>query len=55
MKHSFIEMEIVTGKTYVCQRTAYELNRFSKFVIVVPSVLIRDGVLKNLQIAHDHF
>lgn len=53
-----IEMETGTGKTYVYLRTIYELNRksgFKKFVIVVPSVPIREGVLKNLQITHEHF
>ncbi len=51
------EMETGTGKTYVYLRTIYELNRvygFKKFVIVVPSVAIREGVLKNLSITHDH-
>lgn len=53
-----VEMETGTGKTYVYLRTIYELNKlygFKKFVIVVPSVAIREGVLKNLQITHDHF
>lgn len=53
-----IEMETGTGKTYVYLRTVYELNKlygFKKFVIVVPSVAIREGVLKNLQITQDHF
>ena len=53
-----VEMETGTGKTYVYLRTIYELNEsygFKKFVIVVPSVAIREGVLKNLQITHDHF
>ena len=53
-----IEMETGTGKTYVYLKTIYELNKlygFKKFVIVVPSVAIREGVLKNLQITHDHF
>lgn len=53
-----IEMETGTGKTYVYLRTAYELNRrygFTKFVIVVPSVAIREGVLKSLEITRDHF
>lgn len=56
--HFSIEMETGTGKTYVYLRTIYELNRvygFKKFVIVVPSVAIREGVLKNLQITHEHF
>lgn len=53
-----VEMETGTGKTYVYLRTIYELNKhygFTKFVIVVPSIAIREGVLKNLQITHDHF
>ncbi len=53
-----IEMETGTGKTYVYLRTIYDLNEqygFKKFVIVVPSVAIREGVLKNLEITHDHF
>ena len=56
--HFSIEMETGTGKTYVYLRTIYELNNkygFKKFVIVVPSVPIREGVLKNLQITHEHF
>lgn len=56
--HFSIEMETGTGKTYVYLRTIYELNRkygFKKFIIVVPSVPIREGVLKNLQITHEHF
>jgi type III restriction enzyme len=47
-----VEMETGTGKTYVYLRTIYELNKlygFKKFVIVVPSIAIREGVLKNLQ------
>ncbi len=53
-----VEMETGTGKTYVYLRTIYELNKvygFNKFVIVVPSVAIREGVLKNLEITHEHF
>ena len=53
-----VEMETGTGKTYVYLRTIYELNRlygFRKFVIVVPSIAIREGVLKNLQITYEHF
>lgn len=56
--HFSVEMETGTGKTYVYLRTIYELNSrygFKKFVIVVPSVPIREGVLKNLQITHEHF
>ena len=46
--HFSIEMETGTGKTYVYLRTIYELNKkygFKKFVIVVPSIAIREGVL----------
>jgi type III restriction enzyme len=53
-----LEMETGTGKTYVYLRTIYELNKnygFKKFVIVVPSIAIREGVLKNLEITHEHF
>ena len=53
-----IEMETGTGKTYVYLRTVHELSKtygFKKFVIVVPSVAIREGVLKSLQIMHEHF
>lgn len=53
-----IEMETGTGKTYVYLRTIFELNKlygFSKFVIVVPSVAIKEGVYKSLQIMEDHF
>lgn len=53
-----IEMETGTGKTYVYLRTIYELNKtygFTKFVIVVPSVAIREGVLQNLEITDKHF
>jgi len=55
--HFSVEMETSTGKTYVYLRTVYELNSvygFKKFVIVVPSVAIREGVLKNLTVTHDH-
>lgn len=53
-----VEMETGTGKTYVYLRTIRELHRqygFRKFVIVVPSVAIREGVLKNLRVTHEHF
>ena len=53
-----VEMETGTGKTYVYLRTILELNRrfgFTKFVIVVPSVAIKEGVYKSLQITRDHF
>lgn len=53
-----VEMETGTGKTYVYLRTIFELNKkygFKKFIIVVPSVAIREGALKNLEITSDHF
>ncbi|CEG26478.1 type III restriction-modification system endonuclease [Bacillus sp. B-jedd] len=53
-----VEMETGTGKTYVYLRSIYELNKqygFTKFVIVVPSVAIREGVYKSLQITEQHF
>jgi type III restriction enzyme len=56
--HFSIEMETGTGKTYIYLRTIYELNilyGFTKFVIVVPSIAIREGVLKNLEITREHF
>ena len=51
--HFSVEMETGTGKTYVYLRTIFELSRrysFQKFIIVVPSVAIREGVLKNIEI-----
>lgn len=56
--HFTVEMETGTGKTYTYLRTIYELNKvygFKKFVIVVPSVAIREGAVKNLEITHEHF
>jgi len=56
--HFSVEMETGTGKTYVYLRTIFELSRrygFKKFIIVVPSVAIREGVLKNIEITQDHF
>jgi type III restriction enzyme len=56
--HFSVEMETGTGKTYVYLRTVFELSRrygFKKFIIVVPSVAIREGVLKNIEITVDHF
>ena len=53
-----VEMETGTGKTYVYLRTIHELHKaygFTKFVIVVPSVAIREGVFKSLRIMEDHF
>jgi type III restriction enzyme len=56
--HFSVEMETGTGKTYVYLRTIFELSQrygFQKFVIVVPSVAIREGVLKNIEITKEHF
>lgn len=53
-----IEMETGTGKTYCYIRTMFELNAkygWSKFIIVVPSVAIREGVHKSLEMMADHF
>ncbi len=53
-----VEMETGTGKTYVYTRTIFELNKrygFSKFIIMVPSVAIREGVYKSLQLTEEHF
>lgn len=53
-----IEMETGTGKTYVYTKSVFELHRrygFTKFIIVVPSVAIREGVNKSLQITGEHF
>ena len=53
-----VEMETGTGKTYVYLRTILELNKnygFTKFVIVVPSVAIKEGTYKTLQITQEHF
>jgi len=56
--HFSIEMETGTGKTYVYLRTIRELYKnygFKKFIIVVPSLAIKEGALKNLQITKEHF
>jgi type III restriction enzyme len=56
--HFSVEMETGTGKTYVYLRTIFELSHrygFQKFIIVVPSVAIREGVLKNIEITKEHF
>jgi type III restriction enzyme len=53
-----VEMETGTGKTYVYLRTVFELNQrygFTKFVVVVPSVAIKEGVNKTLDITREHF
>ena len=53
-----VEMETGTGKTYVYLRTIFELNRrygFTKFAIVVPSIAIKEGVNKSIEMTADHF
>lgn len=53
-----IEMETGTGKTYCYIKTIFEMNKrygWSKFIIMVPSIAIREGVYKSLQITADHF
>lgn len=53
-----VEMETGTGKTYVYLRTIFELHKefgFSKFIIVVPSVAIREGVITSLRLMKEHF
>ena len=53
-----VEMETGTGKTYVYLRTAFELNKkygFSKFIIVVPSLAIKEGVKKSFELMKDDF
>jgi len=53
-----VEMETGTGKTYVYLRTIFELNKaygFTKFIIVVPSIAIKEGVAKTLEITREHF
>jgi type III restriction enzyme len=53
-----IEMETGTGKTYTYIRTMYELHKhygWSKFIVVVPSIAIREGVFKTFQVTQDHF
>ena len=53
-----VEMETGTGKTYVYLRTIFELNRmygFRKFIIVVPSVAIREGVISSISLMREHF
>ncbi|PKV75887.1 type III restriction-modification system endonuclease [Pontibacter ramchanderi] len=56
--HFSVEMETGTGKTYVYLRTIFELNKtygFTKFIIVVPSIAIKEGTNKSLQITKEHF
>ena len=53
-----VEMETGTGKTYVYLRSIFEMNRkygFTKFIIVVPSVAVKEGVHKSLQMTEEHF
>jgi len=53
-----IEMETGVGKTYTYCKTMYELNKhygWSKFIVVVPSIAIREGVYKSLQMTQEHF
>ncbi|MEE1045472.1 MAG: DEAD/DEAH box helicase family protein [Olegusella sp.] len=53
-----VEMETGTGKTYVYTKTMFELNRrygWTKFIVVVPSIAIREGVYKSLQATEQHF
>lgn len=53
-----VEMETGTGKTYTYIKTMYELNKaygWSKFIVIVPSIAIREGVLKSFQITEEHF
>lgn len=56
--HFSIEMETGTGKTYTFIKTMYELNKlygYKKFAVVVPSVAIREGTMKNLEVTRSHF
>ena len=53
-----MRLETGTGKTYVYTKTIFELNRrygFTKFIVVVPSVAIREGVYKSFQVTEEHF
>ena len=53
-----IEMETGTGKTYTYIRTMYELHKkygWSKFIVIVPSIAIREGVYKSFQVTQEHF
>ena len=57
-KNFTVEMETGTGKTYVYLRTIFNMNRkygFTKFIIVVPSVAVKEGVFKSLQMTEVHF
>ncbi len=53
-----VEMETGTGKTYVYIKTMFELNKrygWNKFIVVVPSIAVREGVQKSFQMMEDHF
>lgn len=53
-----VEMETGTGKTYVYTRSCFELNKqygWNKFIIVVPSIAIREGVLQSIELTREHF
>ena len=53
-----IEMETGVGKTYTYIKTMYELNRaygWGKFIVVVPSIAIREGVYKSFEVTQEHF
>lgn len=53
-----IEMETGTGKTYTYIRTMYELHKYygwSKYIVIVPSIAIREGVFKSFEVTQDHF
>jgi type III restriction enzyme len=53
-----VEMETGTGKTYVYLKTIFEMNKkfgFTKFIIVVPSIAIKEGTNKTLEITNEHF
>ena len=53
-----IEMETGVGKTYTYIKTMYEINKhygWSKFIVVVPSIAIREGVYKSFQVTQEHF
>jgi type III restriction enzyme len=57
-RHFCIDMETGTGKTYVFIKSIFEMNRqygFTKFIIVVPSVAIREGVHKSFEVTREHF
>ncbi len=57
-RHFCVEMETGTGKTYVYTKTIFELHKqfgFTKFIVVVPSVAIREGVYKSFEITAEHF